>query len=142
MKCMKTAILPLILVGTLWHVPAFAGGDCFKAEILDFRVERADEYRLALRDLTGSYGNPPMDGPFVVHLRHDERTMGQESGVISRAMYLQAVQLLDSQIRASRIIQLCVLSNGFDPIEGTPGEFQSNSATIVDGKVALIPHRI
>jgi hypothetical protein len=133
----------LFFVAMLLEIPAHAGGACSKVEIIEFQSEGPDEYRMVLHDIGGSLGDPYLGKPFVVHLRHDEEIVGQDTDVVSRPMYLKAILLLQSQMQASQHIQLCILSNGFDPIEGRPGEYQSNSATIIEENlVALIPHRI
>jgi len=120
----------LLLVLSLFaSTPAVAGGDYFTAEVLDFQALGNDEYRIVLRQMTPIYASDSMPTePLVIHLRHDEALMRD---VGSKEEYLAAIELLKQQISQSPVIQFGVMGgSGLTPIEGKPGEFQSNSLSI------------
>ena len=133
----------LLVLSLLGSPPANAGGDYFTAEVLDFQDLGNDEYRIVLRQLTPLYGSDsvPTD-PLVIHLRHDEAAMGGASrDVASKEEYLAAIALLKRQIAQSTMIQFGFWGSGVIPIEGKPGEFQSNSLSIEEPGIVFSWHR-
>jgi hypothetical protein len=61
------------------------------------------------------------------------------SHIASRKIYNKAIGLLREQISRSRFIKFGIWSDGFIPIAGKPGEYQSNSLSIEDGVVVSWP---
>lgn len=129
--------LVLLVVSFLGSTPAAAGGDAFTAEVLDFQALGNDEYRIVLRQMTGLYGSDEVPAePLVIYLRHDEDTMRRISkNVVSREKYLAAIELLKQQIAQSTTIRFGIIGGMgggsiLPPIDGRPGEFQSNSLSI------------
>jgi hypothetical protein len=132
-----------IVLGILVSTPAAAGGDYFTAEVLDFRALGNDEYRIVLRQMTAMYGSKsvPTD-PLVIYLRHDEAAMrGAREEVASKEKYLAAIDLLKRQIAQAAIIQFGFWGSGVIPIDGKPGEFQSNSLTVEEPGIVFSWHR-
>lgn len=139
----KIARVLLIVLGILVSTPAAAGGDYFTAEVLDFRALGNDEYRIVLRQMTSIYGSKsvPTD-PLVIYLRHDEAAMrGAREEVASTEKYLAAIEFLKRQIAQSAIIQFGFWGSGVIPIDGKPGEFQSNSLTVEEPGIVFSWHR-
>ena len=140
----KTISGVILLVFSLFASPsALAGGDYFEAEVLDFQALGNDEYRLVLRQMTPMYGSKsvPAD-PLVIYLRHDEAAMrGAREEVASREKYLAAIEFLKRQISQSAIIQFGFWGSGVIPIDGKPGEFQSNSLTVEEPGIVFSWHR-
>jgi hypothetical protein len=139
----KIARVLLIVLGILVSTPAAAGGDYFTAEVLDFRALGNDVYRIVLRQMTPIYGSKsvPTD-PLVIYLRHDEAAMrGAREEVASTEKYLAAIEFLKRQIAQSAIIQFGFWGSGVIPIDGKPGEFQSNSLTVEEPGIVFSWHR-
>lgn len=133
----------LLAFSFLGSTPAAAGGDYFTAEVLDFRNLGNDEYRIVLRQMTSMHGSDdvPTD-PFVIYLRHDESAMRRGfRAVVSKEEYLAAIDLLKQQIAQSTIIRFGFWGSGVIPIDGKPGEFQSNSLTIEEQGIVFSWHR-
>lgn len=122
----------LLVLSFLGSTPATAGGDYFKAEVLDFQALGNDEYRIVLRQMTGLYGDDRVPTePLVIHLRHNESAMRRQlRDSVSEEQYLSAIELLKQQISESKVIHFGVMGGGLAPIEGKPGEFQGNSLSI------------
>jgi hypothetical protein len=133
----------LLVLSLFASPPAVAGGDYFEAKVLDFQALGNDEYRLVLRQMTPMYGSKsvPTD-PLVIYLRHDEAAMrgAREEGA-SKEKYLAAIDLLKRQIAQSTIIQFGFWGSGIIPIDGKPGEFQSNSLTVEEPGIVFSWHR-
>jgi hypothetical protein len=133
----------LLVLSLFASPPAVAGGDYFEAKVLDFQALGNDEYRLVLRQMTPMYGSKsvPTD-PLVIYLRHDEAAMrGAREEVASKEKYLAAIDLLKRQIAQSTIIQFGFWGSGIIPIDGKPGEFQSNSLTVEEPGIVFSWHR-
>jgi hypothetical protein len=130
----------LLVLSLFTSPPVVAGGDYFQAEVLDFRALGNDEYRIVLRQMTGVYGSDEVAAePLVIYLRHDETAMRREHGA-SKEKYLAAIELLKQQIAQSTLIRFGVIGGMgtgriIPPIDGKPGEFQSNSLEIYEGVV-------
>lgn len=131
------AIGAVLLPGLFAAQPAAAGGDSFAVEVLDFQAVGNEEYRIVLRQMTGLYGSDEVSAePLVIYLRHDEDVMHRVSkDMVSRVKYLAAIELLKQQIAQSTTIQfgnIGGMGGGsiLPPIDGKPGEFQSNSLSI------------
>ncbi len=133
----------LIVLAFFVSAPAVAGGDYFTAEVLDFRALGNDEYRIVLRQMTPIYGSKSVStDPLVIYLRHDEAAMrGAREKVASKEKYLAAIDLLKRQISQSTIIQFGFWGSGVIPIDGKPGEFQSNSLTVEEPGIVFSWHR-
>lgn len=133
----------LLILGLVTSAPAVAGGDYFTAEVLDFQALGNDEYRIVLRQMTPLYGSDGvLTDPLVIHLRHDEAAMRRGfREVVTKEQYLAAIELLKRQIAQSAIIQFGFWGSGVMPIDGKPGEFQSNSLTIEEPGIVFSWHR-
>jgi hypothetical protein len=129
------ANIAILLLSLFAALPAAAGGYVFKAEVLDFRAEGNDAYRMVL--IANPFGDDL--GPtelMIVHLGHDEAvTRKVPKEALSKESYLAAIALLQQQIAQSPIIQLGVMGGGLTPIEDKPGEFGSYSLSIEEGIV-------
>jgi len=141
-RLLASAIGAAVLLGPFTVQPAAAGGDYFIAEVLDFQALGNDEYRLELRQMTPTYGSKsvPTD-PLVIYLRHDEAAMRGAREVASREKYLAVIEFLKRQISQSAIIQFGFWGSGVIPIDGKPGEFQSNSLTVEEPGIVFSWHR-
>lgn len=135
-RSLAAAIGPVLLlfVSVFVAPPAGAGGSAFTAEVLDFQDLGNDEYRLVLRQLTSLYVSDSVPAkPITIRLRHDETAMRDS---VSKEEYVAAIALLRQQIAQSATIQFGVMGgSGLAPIDGRPGELQSNGLTIEDGIV-------
>jgi hypothetical protein len=130
---MRTHIVILALVA-LSPLTTHAGGDSFVAEIVSLTPEAKDEYRLELVQYSPPYGGKGERLPahFVIHLRFSERMFARTCPVCpTKGKYLAAIESLKVQAAKGGKFPFGIMSDGFEPIKGRKGEFQSNALCIL-----------
>ena len=129
---MRNGLRTAIFVGlTALATPTalFAGGGSYKAEILEFKETKKEQYRMVLLQFENPYGeDPPKPIRRVIHLRFSSRHFrSSRHPLISRKSYLEAIEVLRAQFKKGGSFQFGIIADGYEPIPGKPGEFQSNA---------------
>ena len=125
------AFLVLILVS---RATALAGGDSFVCEIVSLVPEGNEQYRLELIQYTPPYGGKGEDLPahIIIHLRFNDRMFTRSCAVCpTKQRYLAAIDSLKAQAAKGGKFPFGIISDGFEPINGRKGEFQSNALCIL-----------
>jgi hypothetical protein len=126
------AVLALALI--LCPLPAMAGGNSFLAEIVSLTSKAHDEYRLELIQYSPPYGGQGGGLPahMVVHLRFKQSMFTRDCPVCpTKEKYLAAIESLKAQAAKGGKFPFGIMSDGFEPIKGRKGEFQSNALCIL-----------
>ena len=106
-----------------------AGGGSFQAEILELSAKRNHEYRMVLLQFENPYGeDPEKPKKLVIHLRFNPKRFPKPRDPgISKEAYLKAIEILQAQFKKGGRFRFGIMANGYEPIPGKPGEFQSNA---------------
>ncbi len=130
---MRTLLLVLGLT-ILSPLVALAGGDSFLAEIVSLRSESKNEYRLEVIKYTAPYGRTREGLPkrLIIHLRFNDRMFTRDCQVCpTKEKYLAAIESLKAQAAKGGKFPFGVMSDGYEPLAGRKGEFQSNALCIL-----------
>lgn len=139
LKLMRQRVLGTLLLMSMFivafHQDAEAGGSSFTAEITAFEYHGNDEFTIILQQYTLPY-SPDIIEPrtLILHLRHKTHIF-KSSTLRTEEEYRRGINLLLQQYRQGGMFQFGVWANGFTPIDGHPGEYQSNGLNVIDGVV-------
>jgi hypothetical protein len=118
---------------------ARASVNVFSAEVIQFKTEGRDQYKFTFRKIDKPDPRQK-DGKFIVHLRYNPKRISHANSQFhTRKMYSDAVARLQQQIARSRVIQFGEYSSeGYSPIRGKPGEYQSEALGVVNDIVYAV----
>jgi hypothetical protein len=128
------ARLTLAVLIFLCPLAAVAGGGSFLAEIVSLTPKANDEYRLELISHSAPYSGKGNGAPahIVIHLRFKQRMFTRDCPVCpTKEKYLAAIDSLKAQAAKGGKFPFGIMSDGFEPIKGRKGEFQSNALCIL-----------
>ena len=125
--------LAFSLIITILPLTAFAGGDDFKAQVIEFSDKGKNQYKLKFIQLSQPFGKKHKGNKEItVHLQYKcplKKCDGKYNKPTLQT-YNSGIKLLRKQIESSKNIKFGVMGRGYKLISGTKNQYESRGLKI------------
>ncbi|MDH5178049.1 MAG: hypothetical protein OEZ39_16215 [Gammaproteobacteria bacterium] len=128
---MKKLALSTILA--ILPLTTFAGGDYFKAQVIEFSDKGKNQFKLKLNQLSQPFGKKHKGNrEIIIHLQYmcPLKKCDGEYNKPTLQTYNSGIKLLRNQIEASKYIKFGVMGRGYKLIDGTKNQYESRGLKI------------